>query len=63
MMDDVQGNAEYIVYALSLLHSKTGALPISGWSQGNLAAQWALTFFPSTRAKVRAFISLAGDFR
>ena len=63
MMNDIQDNAEYIVYAMSLLFSKAGPLPISGWSQGNLATQWALTFYPSMRAKTRTFISLAGDFR
>jgi len=64
MMDDAQNNAEYVAYAMGYLYSKTGKpLPVLGWSQGNLVTQWALTFWPSIRAKTTSFISLAGDFK
>lgn len=64
MMDDIQLNAQYVVYASRYLAHKSGA-PLSlllGWSQGNLASQFALTFSPSIRS-IQHFVSFAGDFR
>ncbi|KAE8203200.1 hypothetical protein A4X06_0g2045 [Tilletia controversa] len=57
-------SVEYFVNAVRRLHAESGkAVPVAGWSQGNLIVQVGLTFFPQVRATVANFVSLAGDFR
>nr|AKE36869.1 CalB-type lipase [synthetic construct] len=64
MLDDEQDNAQYVAYALNMIYSKTNAaLPVLGYSGGNAAIQWALTFWPSTRTSAKQFIALAGPFQ
>ena len=61
MLQDVQDNAQYIAYAVAYL-SQHKPIPVIGWSQGNLAFSWSVTFFKSIRAGVKQHISFAGDF-
>ena len=63
-MGDMQVNAEYVAYNLHYLSSLSGGLKpaVIAHSQGNPNTQWALAYFPSTRAVTRAFVSLAPDF-
>ncbi|KAK7953078.1 hypothetical protein PG988_013772 [Apiospora saccharicola] len=64
MLDDVQTNAEFIAYAVNYLAAVTGKkVSVVGWSQGNLAAQWALQYWPSVRAATRQLASFSPDFR
>lgn len=65
MLNDSQVNAEYIVYAVNALYAGSGwqKVPVLTWSQGGLATQWALTFFPSIRAKVDRLMAFAPDYK
>lgn len=64
MLGDVQINAEYVAYAIKRLNKSSGKkVPVLSWSQGGLATQWALTFFPSLRAKTSRFIAFAPDYK
>ncbi|CDR88135.1 probable Lipase B precursor [Sporisorium scitamineum] len=64
MLNDTQVNAEYIVNAVKTLHSGSGAkVPVLTWSQGGLATQWALTFFPSIRSQVDRLMAFAPDYK
>ncbi|CAD6908097.1 unnamed protein product [Tilletia laevis] len=64
LFNDTTKSVEYFVNAVRRLHAESGkAVPVAGWSQGNLIVQVGLTFFPQVRAKVANFVSLAGDFR
>ncbi|KZP32113.1 alpha/beta-hydrolase [Athelia psychrophila] len=64
-LGDAQVSSEYIAYNIPLLASKsaTGRIAIVGHSQGaGLTPQWALDFWPSTRARVSAYIAISGMF-
>ncbi|SAM78769.1 probable Lipase B precursor [Ustilago bromivora] len=65
MLNDSQINAEYIVNAVNILYagSRSKKVPVLTWSQGGLAAQWALTFFPSIRSKVDRLMAFAPDYK
>lgn len=65
MLNDSQVNAEYIVNAVSVLYSGNGnqKVPVLTWSQGGLATQWGLTFFPSIRSKVDRLMAFAPDYK
>lgn len=55
----------YIAYNIPLLAKKsaTSKLTLIGHSQGaGLTPQWALDFWPSTRAYVSAYVAIAGMF-
>jgi pimeloyl-ACP methyl ester carboxylesterase len=62
---DAQVSGEYVVSAIERLYAMSGnkAILVVGHSQGNLNIQWALNYWPSTRAKVANFVSLSGDFQ
>lgn len=63
LLGDAQDNAEYVVQAIRRAYATYNKqVTVMAWSQGNLDIQWAVTFFPQTRALVSNFISLAGDF-
>ncbi|KZP32098.1 alpha/beta-hydrolase [Athelia psychrophila] len=64
-LGDAQVSSEYIAYNIPLLASKsaTGRIAIVGHSQGaGLTPQWALDFWPSTRAHVSAYVAISGMF-
>ncbi|KAK0518058.1 hypothetical protein OC835_007966, partial [Tilletia horrida] len=64
LFNDTTLSAQYFVNAVRRLTAESGkAVPVMGWSQGNLIIQTALTFYPQVRSKVDRFISFAGDFR
>lgn len=62
MTADIQNTLEYIANAVHRVFdaSKT-TMPIMGHSQGGLAIQSALTYYPSLRKEVSQYISLAGS--
>ncbi|KAK7974075.1 hypothetical protein PG989_015923 [Apiospora arundinis] len=66
MLGDAQQNAEYVAYAIHYVSALAGSrrdVSLITWSQGGLSSQWALTFWPSTRAKVANLLAVAADFR
>jgi hypothetical protein len=62
-LSDIQDNAEYVAYAINYLstlcHRQIGVL---SWSQGSLDVQWALKYWPSTRASVSDFMAVSPDY-
>ncbi|KAF4766324.1 hypothetical protein N7455_005795 [Penicillium solitum] len=62
-LGDIQSNAEYVAYAINYI-SGLSQRPIGvlSWSQGSLDVQWALKYWPSTRAAVSDFMTVSGDF-
>jgi len=61
-LDDIQITAQYIVYAIRLMHARSGhRIAILGHSQGGMSMRWALRYWPDTRAMVEDVISLAAD--
>ncbi|KAH9808321.1 hypothetical protein DFH28DRAFT_1136419 [Melampsora americana] len=62
---DIQLSAEFIAYAVQLLarQSQGGRISVAGYSQGGLATQWALTFWPSVRQATMNFVGLASSFQ
>ncbi|OJJ42491.1 hypothetical protein ASPZODRAFT_76823 [Penicilliopsis zonata CBS 506.65] len=67
MCDASPRNAEFVAYAIHYITARSAgpspaSLAVVGWSQGNLAVQWALKYWPSTRARVSNFIALSADF-
>ena len=63
LLDDAQGNAEYVAYALQYLHAMTGKkAAIVTWSQGSLDAQWAFKYWPSIPKIVTDHIAISPDY-
>jgi hypothetical protein len=58
---DIQVSAEYLVSGIRRVAASYGKpIAIFGVSQGGLLSRWALTYWPSLRAKVSDVISVAG---
>jgi hypothetical protein len=63
MCDESPKNAEYVAYAISYIGAGTGKpVTLIAWSQGNLACQWALKYWPNTRKLANNLISISADF-
>ncbi|KAI7173778.1 hypothetical protein D0869_14004 [Hortaea werneckii] len=63
-MGDMQVSSEYVAYNLHYLSQLSGGLKpaVISHSQGGPDTQWALKFWPSTRAVTSSFIPLSPDF-
>ncbi|KAJ6094727.1 hypothetical protein N7467_002240 [Penicillium canescens] len=62
-LDDIQTNAEYVAYAINYLSSICNrTIGVLSWSQGGIDVQWALKYWPSTRAAVSDFMAVSADF-
>jgi len=62
-LGDAQVTAEFVVFGINSLAQTTGGpIRVLSHSQGGLNVQWALTFFPSTRANVQSFFAIAPDY-
>ncbi len=58
---DIQVSAEYLVSGIRRVAASYGKpIAVFGVSQGGLLPRWALTYWPSLRAKVSDVISVAG---
>ncbi|KAL4869921.1 hypothetical protein BDV12DRAFT_208211 [Aspergillus spectabilis] len=58
MCGDSHLNAEYVAFAIAYISTcAQKPVAVGGWSQGNLATQWTLKYWPSTRSNVDNFIS------
>ncbi|KAH8659847.1 hypothetical protein BX600DRAFT_513511 [Xylariales sp. PMI_506] len=60
-LDDCQGNAEFVAYAINYLSGICGGRQIAvfGYSQGNYDAQWAYKYWPSTRVLVTDHVAFS----
>ncbi|EXJ81269.1 hypothetical protein A1O3_07559 [Capronia epimyces CBS 606.96] len=64
MCDESPKNAEHVAYAINYISTRCQKkVAVVAWSQGNLATQWSLKYWPSTREQVSNFICLSADFR
>jgi hypothetical protein len=60
-LGDLQVSAEYVVAAIRTVYKRTGRpIAIYGLSQGAVLPRWALTFWPSLRAKVADAVLVSG---
>ncbi|KAI1080593.1 hypothetical protein F5B20DRAFT_539846 [Whalleya microplaca] len=61
---DVQANAEFVAYAVNYIHGISRGRPVAvvGYSQGNLDAQWAYKYWPSTRGLVSDHVALSPGY-
>lgn len=60
-LSDQQESAEYVVYAIRLMHELAGGrkIDVIGHSQGGLLPRWALRWWPGLREIVDDFVPLA----
>lgn len=64
LLEDVQVNAEYAAYALNYIAALTGRnVTVIGWSQGNIDAQWAFKYWPSTRRVTSDHVAISADYK
>ncbi|CAJ2504173.1 Uu.00g115670.m01.CDS01 [Anthostomella pinea] len=63
-LEDVQTNAEYVAYAIHYIHGISAGRQVAvfGYSQGNVDAQWAYKYWPSTRAKVSDHVGFSPGY-
>ena len=64
LLNDAQVNAEYVAYAINYIYgiSNQRQIAIGAWSQGNIDAQWAYKYWPSTRARVTDHVGFSPDY-
>jgi hypothetical protein len=64
LLNDAQVNAEYVAYAINYIYgiSNQRQVAIAAWSQGNIDAQWAYKYWPSTRDRVTDHIGFSPDY-
>ncbi|KAK2595732.1 hypothetical protein N8I77_013757 [Diaporthe amygdali] len=63
LLDDAQTNAEYAAYAINYIGAMTGKkLGVIAWSQGNIDAQWAYKYWPSTIDVTADHIAISADY-
>lgn len=64
LLNDAQVNAEYVAYAINYIHgiSNSRRVAVAAWSQGNINAQWAYKYWPSTRAIVTDHVGFSPDY-
>lgn len=63
LLDDAQINAEYAAYAINYIGAVTGKeLGVIAWSQGNIDAQWAYKYWPSTTNVTADHIAISADY-
>jgi len=64
LLADAQLSAEYVAYAINYIHgtSNSRSVAVAAWSQGNINAQWAYKYWPSTRALVTDHIGFSPDY-
>lgn len=64
LLNDAQVNAEYVAYAINYIYgiSNKRSVAIGAWSQGNIDAQWAYKYWPSTRARVTDHLGFSPDY-
>jgi len=57
---DLQVSAEYVVWAIRLMHQRSGRkISIVGHDQGGMLARWSLKYWPSTRKLVDDYVALS----
>lgn len=64
LLGDAQTHAEYVAYAINYIYgiSNQRSVAIGAWSQGNIDAQWAYKYWPSTRERVTDHIGFSPDY-
>jgi hypothetical protein len=64
LLNDAQTNAEYVAYAINYIYGISNQRPVAigAWSQGNIDAQWAYKYWPSTRDRVTDHIGFSPDY-
>ncbi|KAF5967618.1 lipase B precursor [Fusarium bulbicola] len=64
LLGDAQVNAEYAAYALNYIASVSKrSVAIIGWSQGNIDAQWAFKYWPSTCKVTTDHVAISADYK
>lgn len=63
LLDDVQVNSEFVAYAINYVSgiSNNTKVSVITWSQGSINMQWAVKYWPSTRATVSDFVAISPD--
>ncbi|KAG8158485.1 hypothetical protein KVR01_011607 [Diaporthe batatas] len=63
LRNDAQTNSEYAAYAINYIGAMTGKkVGVIAWSQGNLNAQWAYKYWPSTIDVTADHIGISADY-
>ncbi|KAH7031463.1 uncharacterized protein B0I36DRAFT_363152 [Microdochium trichocladiopsis] len=63
LLEEVPWNSEFVAYAINYISGITSRnVSVVALSQGNLNTQWALTYWPSTRALVSDYIAVSPDY-
>lgn len=65
LLGDAQIHAEYVAYAINYIYGVSNQRPVAvaAWSQGNINAQWAYKYWPSTRDRVTDHVGFSPDYR